>query len=689
MMKGEGRYMKLRKLRVFISMVMLCFSVGLSVKSYDVVEASTKSSVSASGECGVKGAKVYWKLENGKLTISGTGAMKDFETVEDWDTGETISSVVAPWENYSDEIIEVEVQKGVTAVGYTAFADLYYLKKATIAGSVKEIGGNAFANDHSLEQVILNEGTVALYGDALYGTAVTEITLPSTLVDLSESTFAGAEKLKSIYVSSGNKVYSSIGGVLFKDKGKTLVCYPGAHGATYTIPSSVTKIASSAFSGSNITRIVIPNTVKSVGESAFDYCESLTSITFSKNQKVIEYGMCYYCTKLTSVTIPEGITSIDNSAFFCCDSLKKVTLPSTIKSVGQAFEDYTKVDTSKTTLTSLENGILINAVKIKIKAKECYKKAFEVLNLVNKERKKKRLDALKMDQSLLESAMKRGFETVLYWEHTRPSGYDCFSANSLMYGENIARGQKSSSGVMTSWMNSSGHKANILGDYESVGIGCVYYKGTYYWVQCFGKEAEKVAKSSSYKNKKKTRTVLVAKNSKYYKAKFSFKKTKLEVGESITPTVKWNGLALSNSGVTMSSSNKSVCKVVNGKLKAVGVGKTTVKIYYPTWKSKYKKYTITVSPKKTKITKAAKKGNKIQLSWKKISSAGGYEIQYGTDKKFKKGVITVKISKMKMTKKTLSKLKKKTTYYIRVCSFKKVSGKKYNSEWSKIKKIQL
>ena len=89
--------------------------------------------------------------------------------------------------------------------------------------------------------------------------------------------------------------------------------------------------------------------------------------------------------------------------------------------------------------------------------KEMYKNTFKVLELVNRERRKEGLSDLVMDQSLLETAMLRGFENVIYWSHTRPDGEECFSANSRMMGENIATGQTSPEQVMNAWMNSSGH----------------------------------------------------------------------------------------------------------------------------------------------------------------------------------------------------------------------------------------
>ena len=131
----------------------------------------------------------------------------------------------------------------------------------------------------------------------------------------------------------------------------------------------------------------------------------------------------------------------------------------------------------------------------------CYDEAYEVLEALNKQRDKNGMQKLTMDKDLLEAAMLRAAECVVMFEHERPNGEDCFTACEKMYGENIAMGYRSASDVMDGWMNSPGHRGNILNsEYTSVGIGCINVKGTKYWVQCFGRnDADNVSKSSNCK----------------------------------------------------------------------------------------------------------------------------------------------------------------------------------------------
>lgn len=118
---------------------------------------------------------------------------------------------------------------------------------------------------------------------------------------------------------------------------------------------------------------------------------------------------------------------------------------------------------------------------------------WEVLRLVNKERLAEGEEALSMFASIQKSARIRGTEIRKVFSHTRPNDTECFTVlneRKVSYrsaGENIAAGQSTAEFVMTSWMNSPGHKANILsGSFQHIGIG--YKKGgSYYhnWVQMF------------------------------------------------------------------------------------------------------------------------------------------------------------------------------------------------------------
>ena len=118
--------------------------------------------------------------------------------------------------------------------------------------------------------------------------------------------------------------------------------------------------------------------------------------------------------------------------------------------------------------------------------------AYQVAAIVNRERAANGLPILKYSDKLSEAANIRAKEIQTYFSHTRPDGRSCFTAvtdSGIRYryiGENIAYGQRTPEEVMNAWMNSSGHRANILNNnVEYIGIGVAKRNGICYWTQFF------------------------------------------------------------------------------------------------------------------------------------------------------------------------------------------------------------
>ena len=116
----------------------------------------------------------------------------------------------------------------------------------------------------------------------------------------------------------------------------------------------------------------------------------------------------------------------------------------------------------------------------------------EVLRLVNKYRNENGLSSVSLSSAICDAADVRAVEIKSVFSHTRPDGRSCFTALSdlgISYGgagENIAYGQSSPEEVMTAWMNSSGHRANILNSsFTKLGVGVYKSGNTIYWVQLF------------------------------------------------------------------------------------------------------------------------------------------------------------------------------------------------------------
>lgn len=103
--------------------------------------------------------------------------------------------------------------------------------------------------------------------------------------------------------------------------------------AHVSLPEELTSISSAAFANCAIMKVVIPNSVTTMGISAFQYCTNLTSVTLSKNLKTIPSNAFYGCANLTSITIPEGVTTLENGAFAYC-KLVSISLPNSLQTIA-------------------------------------------------------------------------------------------------------------------------------------------------------------------------------------------------------------------------------------------------------------------------------------------------------------------------------------------------------------------
>ena len=160
----------------------------------------------------------------------------------------------------------------------------------------------------------------------------------------------------------------------------------------------------------------------------------------------------------------------------------------------------------------------------------------------------------------------------------------------------------------------------------------------------------------------------------------------VSVGQSFTLKPEAKGK------ITYKTSNKKVATVNSkGKVTVKGTGKATITVTAKatsTYNKGVKKITVYGVPKKPEMKKLTAGKKKFTVQWKKDKKADGYQVQYSTDKKFKKNIKSVNVSK-KSTKATVKKLKKGKTYRVRTRSYKKIDGKKYYSGWSKMKSVKV
>ena len=225
---------------------------------------------------------------------------------------------------------------------------------------------------------------------------------------------------------------------------------------------------------------------------------------------------------------------------------------------------------------------------------ECdYAAAYKVLTLINAERAKVGKSALVMDKAMMETAMLRAAECSLHYAHVRPNGEGCFTAfpTFTSAGENVAAGFASPEDAMNGWMNSPGHKANILDEnnygFRSVGIGVFQIDGICYWSQLFNGMAKR---STPTQKTAVTKTLTVTARPKLLSLSINKSKLTLNNGETATLSVANYNLGyndseyplyhtIDSSGLTFTTANSKVaCVSATGQVTPTGKGSTTITV---------------------------------------------------------------------------------------------------------------
>ena len=204
---------------------------------------------------GMCGDNLKWEYlhETDTLKISGTGEMYDYALEPDgWDYIDT-----RPWSELEDIIKVVEIEEGVTSIGYRAFADCRTLVEAQIPSTVIQIGADAFEYCESLKNITIPDGVIKIGGGAFSWSGLESVVIPDSVTKLN-SGFSNCSKLKSVVIGEG-----------------------------------ITKI----------------------GDYEFEHCESLSTVEMSNN--VTEIGKCAFedCTKLSKFRVSTSLNKVKTSAF--------------------------------------------------------------------------------------------------------------------------------------------------------------------------------------------------------------------------------------------------------------------------------------------------------------------------------------------------------------------------------------
>ena len=280
------------------------------------------------------------------VTSIGVGAFSSCSGLTSVTIPNSVTSIGNSAFSSCSGLTSVTIPNSVTSIGDYAFCECYGLASVTIGSGVTSIGNGAFRSCYGLQDVYCyaenvpstkssafnysnyENATLHVPAASIESYKTTEpwsvfgnIVAISTEVDGINYDF-DAETKQATVIAKSSGLYS----------GEVVIPESVEHqGTTY----SVTSIGESAFDDcTGLTSVTIPNSVTSIGDYAFSGCSGLTSVTIPNSVTSIGYMAFYYCYNLTSVTIPNSVTSIGDNAFYECSGLTSVTIPNSVTSIG-------------------------------------------------------------------------------------------------------------------------------------------------------------------------------------------------------------------------------------------------------------------------------------------------------------------------------------------------------------------
>lgn len=320
---------------------------------------TAESAPATSGTCGEGLTWTYTavtdeqgQVTGGTLTISGQGAMADYTAFH----GDNASP--APWRSflsYSSRPVSVTIENGVTNIGNCAFYSCNGLTAVSIPDSVTSIGHSAFENSGLTEISIPGSVTNIELGAFSRCTSLAKATFQSGITQIGStdrwgSPFSGCSNLTTVIIPN---TVTSIGPQVFSDLPKL---------TNVVIPDGVKTIGREAFAGcTSLNAITIPGSVTTIGLGAFSGCTNLSELTIGNGvsyigdtQSMGSGGAFRGCTSLTRVSIPASVIRMNIDTFYLCENLTEIS----VDAGNSQFSSYdgALLDKLQATLLTCPNG---------------------------------------------------------------------------------------------------------------------------------------------------------------------------------------------------------------------------------------------------------------------------------------------------------------------------------------------
>lgn len=234
------------------------------------------------------------------------------------------------------------------AMGSGMFVDCISLNNVTFKeSSLTTIPTDAFGNCSSLKNLVLPEGVTSFAKANGYGIKYyfESLTIPNTLTGFNGNTFG--DYLTNVTVKENNPNYIKVGKVLYTKDKKGVVLAEKNLAGEVTIEDGAESIHDYAFANiAELTKVVLPSTVKAIGNYAFYYCKNLESVTLREGVESIgQYGFSY-CNVLSDIKLPSTLKTLGESAFSACKAIKNIEIPAKVTELPNLlFSNATALET--------------------------------------------------------------------------------------------------------------------------------------------------------------------------------------------------------------------------------------------------------------------------------------------------------------------------------------------------------
>lgn len=337
-----------------LEIMIKAFSVDAGEIGFDESYGYGITQLDAATNCRIRstnsayGSTVY-KVKDGEATLIRTSTTSKAYRVSAYFEEYPVTAIAETAFKYCPSLKEITVPDTVTYIAPKTFSVCRLLEKINVSPtsvSFADIDGVLYSKDlteliaypRSKQDTsfVIRDSVTALEYGAFNGCGnLQSITVGKALREVSESPFFECDGLKAIYTDPENQYYTSVNGVLYgKSLNNIIKCPPAAGITRITLPETVEKISSDAFSG--CTKLTELNTGKAltyIGTRAMRECTALSSVTLNEGLKIIDKMAFYNCSALTELELPLSVEALGACSFAECTSLKSAALNSGLNTV--------------------------------------------------------------------------------------------------------------------------------------------------------------------------------------------------------------------------------------------------------------------------------------------------------------------------------------------------------------------